>query len=209
MDECVGHMTEKVVIPKAEEIEVQPRRTASKPPGEFLLFEPGPDLVPEMAHAGEGYNVYVTGLTHDHRGYPSMTPAQQQELIPRLFEKIKRAADELTIVEEDGLEDADVVVVSYGITARVAERAIREARAKGLKVGKLRLLCVWPFPEHKIRALAPKVKSLVVPELNMGQVVLEVERCAAGACRVISVPHPGGTVHKPSVILEAIERGAQ
>lgn len=209
MDECVGHMTEKVVIPKAEEIEVRPRRKASKPPGEFLLYEPGPELVPEMAHAGEGYNVYVTGLTHDHRGYPSMSAAQQMELIPRLFEKIKRAADELVIVETDGLEGADVVVVSYGITARVAERAIKEARAKGLKVGKLRLICVWPFPEKLIRELAPKVKSLVVPELNMGQVVIEVERCAAGACNVIPVPHPGGTVHKPATILAAIERSAQ
>jgi 2-oxoglutarate ferredoxin oxidoreductase subunit alpha len=209
MDECVGHMTEKVVIPEAEEIEVTPRRKASKPPGEFLLYEPGPDLVPEMAHAGEGYNVYVTGLTHDRRGYPGMSAATQMELVPRLMEKVKRAADQLTMIEAEALEDAEVVVVSYGITARVAERAIKEARAKGLKVGKLRLICVWPFPERVIRELAPKVKCLVVPELNMGQVVIEVERCAAGACKVISVPHPGGTVHKPDVILAAIERGAQ
>ncbi|MBN9657269.1 MAG: 2-oxoacid:acceptor oxidoreductase subunit alpha [Acidobacteria bacterium] len=209
MDECVGHMTEKVVIPDAKEIEVTPRRHASKPPSEFLLFEPGEELVPEMAHAGEGYKVYVTGLTHDKRGYPLMNPASQKELIPRLFEKISRAADELTIVESEGLEDADVVVVSYGITSRVAQRAIEMARAKGLKVGKLRLICVWPFPEKLIRELAPKVKALVMPELNMGQVVIELERCAGGQCKVISVPHPGGTVHKPADILAAIERGAQ
>ncbi|WP_321472017.1 2-oxoacid:acceptor oxidoreductase subunit alpha [uncultured Paludibaculum sp.] len=209
MDECVGHMTEKVVIPEAKEIEVTPRRRASKPPEEFLLFEPGEDLVPEMAHAGEGYKVYVTGLTHDKRGYPLMNPASQKELIPRLFEKISRAADELTIVEAEGLEDADVVVVSYGITSRVAQRAIQMARDKGLKVGKLRLICVWPFPEKLIRELAPKVKALVMPELNMGQVVIELERCAGGQCKVIGVPHPGGTVHKPADILAAIERGAQ
>lgn len=209
MDECVGHMTEKVVIPEAKEIEVTPRRHASKPPSEFLLFEPGEELVPEMAHAGEGYKVYVTGLTHDKRGYPLMNPASQKELIPRLFEKISRAADELTIVEAEGLEDADVVVVSYGITSRVAQRAIEMARAKGLKVGKLRLICVWPFPEKLIRELAPKVKAMVMPELNMGQVVIELERCAGGQCKVISLPHPGGTVHKPSDILAAIERGAQ
>jgi 2-oxoglutarate ferredoxin oxidoreductase subunit alpha len=209
MDECVGHMTEKVVIPEAKEIEVTPRRHASKPPSEFLLFEPGEELVPEMAHAGEGYKVYVTGLTHDKRGYPLMNPASQKELIPRLFEKISRAADELTIVESEGLEDADVVVVSYGITSRVAQRAIEMARAKGLKVGKLRLICVWPFPEKLIRELAPKVKALVMPELNMGQVVIELERCAGGQCKVISVPHPGGTVHKPADILAAIERGAE
>jgi len=209
MDECVGHMTEKVVIPEASEIELYPRRRASKPPGEFLLFEPGPDLVPEMAHAGEGYNVYVTGLTHDNRGYPLMNPKMQRELVTRQFEKISRAADQLTIVESEGVEGADVVIVAYGITARVSRRAIQMARDKGLKVGLLRLICVWPFPEKLIRELAPKVKALVMPELNMGQVVIELERCAGGKCKVISVPHPGGTVHKPADILEAIERGAQ
>ncbi|MBE0657300.1 MAG: 2-oxoacid:acceptor oxidoreductase subunit alpha [Bryobacteraceae bacterium] len=209
MDECVGHMTEKVVIPEAEEIEVQPRRRTSKKPDEYLAYEVGEDLVPEMAHAGEGYGLYVTGLTHDKKGYPLMNPKQQRELVTRLFEKISRAADELTIVEADGVEGADVVVVSYGITSRVAMRAVHLAREKGLKVGSLRLICVWPFPEKLIRELAPKVKALIMPELNMGQVVIELERFAAGRTKVISVPHPGGTVHDPLEILEAIERGAQ
>ncbi len=209
MDECVGHMTEKVVIPPAEQIEIYPRRHTRKPPSEFKLYEPGPDLVPEMAHAGEGYKVYVTGLTHDRRGYPSLNPATQKELVTRLFEKIRRAADRLVMVESDQLEGADVVVVSYGITSRVALRAVHMARQKGLKVGTLRLICVWPFPEKLIRELAGKVKALVMPELNMGQVVIELERCAAGQCRVISVPHAGGTVHDPAEILAAIERGAQ
>lgn len=209
MDECVGHMTEKVVIPPAEQIEVYPRRHTKKPPEEFLLYEPGPDLVPEMAHAGEGYKVYVTGLTHDRRGYPSLSPAAQKELVFRLFEKIRRAADRLVMVEADELDGADVVVVSYGITSRVALRAVQMARAKGIKVGTLRLICVWPFPEKLIRELAGKVKALVMPELNMGQVVIELERCAAGRCQVISVPHAGGTVHDPAEILAAIERGAR
>ena len=209
MDECVGHMTEKVVIPKAEEIEIYPRRHASKPPGEFELYKTGEDLVPEMAHAGEGYKIFVTGLTHDQRGYPLMNAVAQRELVVRLFEKIRRAADELTMIDEDQIEGADVIVVSYGITARVAERSIQMARAKGLKVGRMRLQIVWPFPEKRIRELAPKVKAFVVPELNMGQVVLEVERSAGGACRTIGVPHPGGTVHKPAEIVAAIEKGVR
>lgn len=209
MDECVGHMTEKVVIPPADQIYVRPRRHTARPPGEFRPYEPGPDLVPEMAHAGEGHRIYVTGLTHDRRGYPSLNAAAQRELVTRLFEKIRRAADRLVMVEADQIEDADVVVVSYGITSRVALRAVQEARARKIKVGTLRLICVWPFPEKLIRELAPKVKALVMPELNMGQVVIELERCAAGQCKVISVPHPGGTVHDPAEILEAIERGAQ
>jgi len=209
MDECVGHMTEKVAIPPAGEIGIFPRRVTSKKPGEFLLYEPGEDLVPEMAHAGNGYKVFVTGLTHDQRGYPLMNPAQQRSLVTRLFDKIRRAADELVMIDEENVEGADVVVVSYGITSRVAQRAIQMARNKGLKVGRLRLQIVWPFPEKRMREVAGKVKALVVPELNMGQVVLEVERCAGGQCKTIPVPHPGGTVHKPEEILEAIERGAR
>jgi len=207
MDECVGHMTEKVVIPPAENISVYPRRHTKKPPGEYRPFEPGEDLVPEMAHAGEGYGLFVTGLTHDERGYPLMNPAQQEKLVNRLFEKIRRAADELVMVEQDGMEDADVVVLCYGITSRVARRAIQLAREKGHKVGLLRLKCVWPFPEKLIRELAGRVKAIVAPELNLGQVVLEVERCAGGRTRVIAVPHAGGTVHKPTDIVAAIERG--
>lgn len=209
MDECVGHMTEKVVVPAAEKIYVEPRRRTQKAPGEYNAYEPCADLVPEMAHAGEGHHLYITGLTHDKRGYPVMNPPMQRELVTRLFDKIKLAKPDLVMLDEDRTADADVVVLSYGITSRVAERAIQMARARGLNVGRLRLVCVWPFPEQKIAELASRIKAFVVPELNMGQVVLEVERAAGGRCKVIPVPHPGGTVHKPEDILAAIEKGAQ
>jgi 2-oxoglutarate/2-oxoacid ferredoxin oxidoreductase subunit alpha len=209
MDECVGHMTEKVVIPPATQIPIYPRRVTTKKPGEFLLFDTGEDLVPEMAHAGQGYKLYVTGLTHDKRGYPLMNAAQQKELVYRLFNKLKKGAADLLDIETENLEDADVVIVSYGITARVAEKAIMAARAKGLKVGKLRFRTVWPFPEQVIRDLAGKVKAMIVPELNMGQVVIEVERCAGGKCKVISMPHPGGSVHNPDDILRVIEESVK
>jgi 2-oxoglutarate ferredoxin oxidoreductase subunit alpha len=205
LDECVGHMTEKVVIPAPEEINVEPRRHTNKPPGDFKLFEPCADLVPDMAHVGEGYNFHVTGLTHDERGYPLITTAAHKKLVTRLKDKIYKNADQIMQVEMDGCDDADVVVISYGITSRVAQRAIDMARKKGLKAGSYRLLTVWPFPEKQVRALAGKVKALVVPELNLGQVVLEVERCAGGRCETISVPHAGGSVHDPNEILQAIE----
>ncbi len=149
MDECVGHMTEKVIIPPADQIEVEPRHKTHKAPGTYKPYECNGDgsLVPEMAHAGEGYKFHVTGLTHDERGYPAMTVAAQQKLVGRLQDKIRKAADDLVLVEEDSTADADVVVVSYGITSRVAQRGIDAARAKGLKVGKLRLKIVWPFPD--------------------------------------------------------------
>jgi 2-oxoglutarate ferredoxin oxidoreductase subunit alpha len=157
-----------------------------------------------MAHAGEGYRFHVTGLTHDERGYPNMTPQVQAQLINRLHNKIARAADRIALFEEEQTDNADVIVISYGITSRVAQRAIELARARGIKTGKFRLITAWPFPETQVRDLASRTKALVVPELNLGQMVREVERAAAGKCRVVSVPHPGGGVHRLDDILSAI-----
>ena len=203
LDECVGHMMERVVIPPAEDIDIYPRRYTTAPIEEYLPYAPADDLVPAMARAGAGYRFHVTGLTHDERGYPDMTPAAQARLVRRLIDKIKKNAVALTDVEEDGLDDAEAVVLSYGITSRVVLPAVAAARALGHRIGVLRLRIVWPFPEHLIRELAPRVRAFIVPELNMGQIVHEVERCAGGT-RVVSVPHAGGTVHDPNVIQEAI-----
>ena len=205
MDEVVGHMTEKVVIPPADQIDVVPRKHTRKPVDEFLPYATNGDLVPEMAHAGEGYRFHVTGLTHDERGYPNMTPKMQQKLVNRLLNKVRNAADRIALFEEENTANADVIVVSYGITSRVAQRAIDMARNRGLKVGKLRLITVWPFPENKIRELAGRTKAFVVPELNLGQMVREVERAAGGKARTIHVPHAGGSVHHPEDILAAIQ----
>jgi 2-oxoglutarate ferredoxin oxidoreductase subunit alpha len=209
MDEVVGHMTEKVVIPAADQIAVTPRRHTKLPPSDgYLPYKAGEDLVPEMAHAGEGYNFHVTGLTHDERGYPNMTVPIQDKLVKRLRAKIDNAKD-LVAYEAEHLDDADVVVVSYGITSRVAQRAIDLARVQGLKVGKLRLIIAWPFPEKLIRELAPKVKAFVVPELNLGQMVCEVERAARGLARTVHVGHAGGGVHQPEEIEKAILEALQ
>jgi 2-oxoglutarate/2-oxoacid ferredoxin oxidoreductase subunit alpha len=204
MDEVVGHMTEKVVIPSAEEIDVTPRKLTHKKASDYLPYGTNGDLVPEMARAGEGYKFHVTGLTHDERGYPNMTAPVQDKLVHRLRNKIADAADRIALYEAEELDNADVVVVSYGITSRVAQRAIELARAQGLRVGKFRLITVWPFPEKQITEIAGQVTGLVVPELNLGQMVHEVERAAAGRCRVSSVPHAGGGVHRPEDILRAI-----
>ncbi|MGO9231367.1 MAG: 2-oxoacid:acceptor oxidoreductase subunit alpha [Bryobacteraceae bacterium] len=209
LDECVGHMTEKVVIPRAEEIQVTPRRYTKKPPAEFNLFEADKTLVPEMVKAGDGYRFHVTGLTHDRRGYPSMNVPTQDRLVRRLLDKLKPLAGERAIFEASNLEDAEVVVVSYGITSRVAQRAIELARKRGIRVGKFRIISAWPFPERHIAELAGRVKAFVVPELNMGQMVREVERAAAGRAKVIPINHAGGTVHDPATILKAIVEAAK
>jgi 2-oxoglutarate ferredoxin oxidoreductase subunit alpha len=203
-------MTEKVVIPAADRIDVTPRKHTKKSPADYKPYECNGDgsLVPEMAHAGEGYNFHITGLTHDERGYPNMTVPVQDKLVKRLRAKIDNAKD-LVLYEAEHLDDADVVVVSYGITSRVAQRAIDVTRAQGLKVGKLRLIVAWPFPEKTIRELAQKVKAFVVPELNLGQMVLEVERAAHGAAKTVHVGHAGGGVHRPEDIVKAIVEANQ
>ena len=204
MDEVVGHMTERVVIPKADTIEITERRWSKRPPGEYKAYEAGADMVPDMIKAGDGYRVHITGLTHDERGYPAMNVPTQKKMLTRLLGKIRDQREKLIDVREEFMDDAEIVVVSFGITSRVAGPAIEEARKRGVKVGHLRMVIAWPFPDTVIRKLAQRVKAFVVPELNMGQMVLEVERAVAGKARVVSVPHAGGTVHEPQEILEHI-----
>lgn len=207
MDECVGHMTEKVVIPKPEDIELVERRWYKGPKESYLPFKPDEDLVPPMVKAGDGYRFHVTGLTHDERGYPVMNWIAQEKLVRRLVEKIRKNADKIIRYEEEETDNADVVIISYGISSRVAYKAIADARKQGIKVGFLRLIVVWPFPEKRIFELAGKVKALITVEINYGQIALEVERCAKGRCKTLLVPHGGGWVHNPDDILSAIKEG--
>ncbi len=208
MDECVGHMTEKVVIPSAEEIEVTERRFTAAKPGEYLPYHADESMVPLMAKAGDGHRFHVTGLTHDERGYPVMNAEAQEKGVHRLIDKIKKNAEKITILEEADLEGADVVVVSYGITSRVAVKAIELAKSEGIKVGHLRLISVWPFPEKRIRELAGRVKAFVMPELNYGQMFLELRSAIEGRAASYLVPHGGGTVHEPEVICRKIRDAA-
>ncbi|MFH1748385.1 MAG: 2-oxoacid:acceptor oxidoreductase subunit alpha [Planctomycetota bacterium] len=209
MDECVGHMTEKVVVPAADEIEVVPRKLTGESPGKFLPYHVNGNLVPEFARAGDGYRFHTTGLTHDERGYPVMSAECQETCVRRLLEKISANADDIVRFDEEETAGADVVVVTYGITARVARMGVDLARKKGVKVGVIRLIVVWPFPEKRIRELSGQIKAFVVPEINYGQMVLEVERCAAGRSATLSVPHGGGSVHDPNVICAAILKAAR
>jgi len=204
-DEVVGHMYERVVI-DPDRIEIVERCPPNRPPGEFRLYEPGPDLSPQgMPTFGDGHRVHVTGLTHDERGYPIIDAETQHRLVTRLKAKIETHADALESVEEIDVDDAEIVIVTYGISARTSLGALRDAQERGWKVGMLRLITVWPFPAGRIRALADRVAGFVVPEINLGQIVLEVERAAAGRAAVRSVPHAGGAIHDPETIVAAIE----
>jgi 2-oxoglutarate ferredoxin oxidoreductase subunit alpha len=208
MDECVGHMTEKVVIPKADDIEITERNFSKDNPGEYLPYSVNGTMVPPMAKAGDGHRFHVTGLTHDERGYPVMNAEAQEKCVRRLVDKIRNNTDKIIILDESELEGADVVVVSYGITSRVAIKAIEMAKAEGIKVGHLRLITVWPFPERRIRQLAERIKAFVMPELNYGQMFFEMQRVIEGKAKSYLVPHGGGTVHDPEVICRKIKEAA-
>ena len=202
-DEAVGHMSEKVVISEVSPKELASRPRPKVPPDKYLPYDSKKGLVTPMAVAGEGYRFHVTGLTHDDRGYPTMTAEAQDKLVRRLVDKVRLNIKDITRVEELFIEDAEIVVVSYGITARIARYAVQKARKEGIKAGLLRLITVWPFADERIKELATAARAFIVPEINYGQIVREVERCA-GKTRVKSLPHMGGAVPLPEVILEAI-----
>jgi 2-oxoglutarate ferredoxin oxidoreductase subunit alpha len=208
-DECVGHMHEKVIIPPAEEIEIVERKWYEGPKDEYLPYKNDTDGIPFMVKAGEGFRFHTTGLTHDERGYPVINADCQKVNVTHLVEKIRSNADKIIRIEEDQTDNADVLVVSYGITSRVAVRAVQKARRAGIKTGTLRLITAWPFPEKRIRALSKKVKAIVVPEINYGQMVREVERNAVDRCKIYGVPHLGGWVHDPEDIYKAIKEASK
>lgn len=209
-DEVVGHMTERVIIPTPDEIEIVPRRTPAVKPDKYAPYSPEADGVPPMAVAGQGYHVHMTGLTHDEYGYPLITPEAQERLVQRLVKKIRDNADKIVRTEDLYLDDAEVVLVSYGCSARTALEVVESARENGLKVGMVRLITVWPFAERKIRELAEtgRVKAFVVAEINCGQIVYEVERCAAGRAETILAGLMGGRIFTPDEIYKIVEEAA-
>jgi len=204
-DEVVGHMVERVEIPPEGNISLWSRKRPPHPPnGPFQPFMPDEkDLVPPIAHAGEGYRVHFTGLTHDERGYPAMSAEAHQQLVSRLVAKINHNAEAIIRTEAYHLDDAQIIVISYGCTARSARRAVRQARSKGIPVGLLRLVSIWPFPERVVRELACVADAFIVAEMNLGQVSREIERLVKQP--VTGVFHAGGAMIPPETILSAIE----
>jgi len=208
-DECIGHMHEKVVIPPAEEIELVERKWYKGPKNKYLPYKNDTDGIPFMVKVGDGYRFHTTGLTRDERGYPLLNAECQATCVSHLIDKIKDNADKIIHLKEADIDNAEILVMSYGITSRVSIKAVQEAKKAGIKVGTMQLKTVWPFPEKRVKELAGKVKAIVFPEINAGQVVLEAERVVGDKCKVVSVPHYGGWVHDPNVILNAIKEAAK
>lgn len=205
-DAIVGHMYERVKIPSDDAIRIANRKKPGVPPEKYAPFQPDNDLVPPMACFGEGYRFYATGLTHDETGRPRTSSAKaQQKLVQRLCDKIRKNAEQIVKIQEVMLDDAEVAVVAYGISSRAALSAVRKAREAGIKAGLLRLVTLWPFPDWHISRIAKQADAIVVPEMNYGQIVREVER-AAKETPVTFLPKLGEEPHRPLEILQAIRR---
>jgi len=202
-DQVAAHMTGKVVIPPPERIEVIQRRKASKSDPTFLPFDFSQDF-PPMAVAGEGFHVNVDSLTHDERGYPSLSHSDSQKMLAHLVGKIRNNVDKIIEVEHYQTDDAKVIVVAYGSTSRSALRAVKEARRAGKRVGLLRLITPWPFPSADVERLGAKAKAVIVPEINYGQMEHVVREYAP--CRVIAVHQAAGALISPETIYAALER---
>jgi len=199
-DETVGHLRETMEV--KGELTVYER---DKAPGKPPFDTPEEDGVPPMPSLGDGENVIMTGSTHDGFGFKKTGDgAVNERLVNRLSKKITNHADEIVEVDSHFLSDADAVVIAYGFVARSAFRAVQELRNDGKKVGFLRLKTIWPFPEKAIKEVSSQCKKLLVPEMNLGQVVREVERVACTAT-IKSLTQIDGTPIFPHKLMRALE----
>ncbi len=205
MDEIIGHMREKVVLMDSPEIEIINRKKPTVSKENYMPFKADEDFVPPMANYGEGYNFHVTGLIHDETGFPSNNPKVADSLIRRLEDKIEKNKEDIVKWEEKDTEDAEVIILSIGCVARAADAAMKILRKKGYKVGTFRPITVWPFPEKRLKELSEKVNTIIVAEMNLGQMVLEVERICKCSCKIERVNKVNGEIITPEEIITKIE----
>jgi 2-oxoglutarate ferredoxin oxidoreductase subunit alpha len=203
-DEVVGHMREKVTLPRPKEVEVIDRIRPTMPPEWYIPYEDTPQGVPPMASFGSGYRFHVTGLTHDIRGFPTLRPDEVGPFMDRIHRKISLGQPEIQMGEFFQLEDADIAVIAYGSVARSARRAVVDAREKGIKVGLLKLLTLWPFMRAAIEKVIQTAKVLIVPEINMGQISREVKRVNEGKAMVNTINRVDGLMITPGQISRKI-----
>jgi 2-oxoglutarate/2-oxoacid ferredoxin oxidoreductase subunit alpha len=204
-DASVGHMREKILVP--DSVEVVNRKRPTVPPDKYLSYDTDePDGVPPLADLGTEYLSHITSFMHHKNGFPAWTDLKVTDaLVKRLSNKILWHQEEIIALERYQLEDADIALVAYGSTARPAKAAAAMARKKGIRAGLLKLMTLWPFPGEEIRKISEKARTLMVPELNMGQIVGEVERWAHGNSRVVGINRVDGALLTPEEILARLE----
>ncbi len=203
-DEVVAHMREKISLPSPKDIEIFDRIKPTVPPEWYFPYDNAVE-VPPLASFGHGYRFHVTGLYHDRAGFPTLRGDEIEPWFDRVFAKIEHHLQDIIEVEEEMVEDAETILVSFGSSARSAQAAMRMARDKGLKVGTVKLKTLWPFAEAVIDRVARKAGRIIVPEMNRGQIRFEVERIAAGRARIMGVNRYDGEMISPEQILSVIE----
>jgi 2-oxoglutarate ferredoxin oxidoreductase subunit alpha len=205
----VGHLREKVVVPGEDEMELFERVQATADKETFIPFAESPTTgskVPDFPTFGTGYHTYVTGLTHNDKGFPRTDKqADHERLVMRIITKITDDRTELTDVEEIELEDAEVAFVTYGASARPAESAVAMAREKGIKAGMLRMKLCWPFPRDVVNRVSKQVDKIIVPEMNLGQMYHPIVEYSDPSCEVELAPKIGGEMHLPMELFELLE----
>ncbi|MDD2366286.1 MAG: 2-oxoacid:acceptor oxidoreductase subunit alpha [Desulfuromonadaceae bacterium] len=204
-DEIVAHMRERVVFPEKGEIAIVPRKSPTVPPEQYKPYDTSFGDVPPLAAFGSGYKFHVTGLNKMQDGFPTTKADVVQAEEERQIRKVDANIDDIVTFEEYMLDDAEVVVVAYGSTSRSARFAVNVAREQGIKAGMFRIKTFWPFPDKQIKALAAKVKGIVIPEMNLGMCSLELERCAQGKVPVLGIFRVDGEPINPDQILAKIK----
>lgn len=207
LDEVTAHTREKIEIPNDGEFEVFSRTVPSMPPEWYKPYEETVRGVPPMPPLGAGYRFHTTGLTHDRNGFPTQRPEEVVELMDRLHRKIDQFFYDIQLVDEIDTDDADTVVIAYGSVARSAELAVQQARANGVKAGLLKLKTLFPYPRRHTEKVLAHAKTLIVPEMNMGQMSREVKRVNMGRAAVRTINRIDGQIVTPSEILKVIMQG--
>ena len=203
-DEVIGHMREKIVI--EDNVEIVPRIRPEKTE-DFLPFKNVENGTNPMPAFGDGFNIHVTGLTHDERGYPDTDdPETHDKLVQRICDKVLNNRDKICSVKSSDCEDADVVVVSYGSPVRSVVEAVKKARADNKKVGYVKIDTPWPFPEEQLIELTKNASEVLVVEMNLGQMFYEVDRVLRRDCNVHLMGVIGGALPTPDEILNEISR---
>jgi len=176
LDEVIAHMREAVCLPDIANVRIINRIKPTVPPHWYKHYDENQKYLSPLASFGEGYRFHVTGLTHDSHGFPTNKPSEAAEMMERLRKKISYNIRDLVQIESYQMEDAKIAIFAAGITSRAAKAAIASARAEGVKVGLLRPLTIWPFPDDAVRKMLRNVETVIVPELNQGQLIHEVQR---------------------------------
>lgn len=206
-DAILASLLERVELPDTVEIIDRPRPTV--PPDQYKPYAAGEDGVPPMADFGSGYHWYASSNVHDERGFLATDSHEVAwALFQRLRNKVWKHKEEITFFSTDWLDDAEVVVFAYGSTARSARAAVKMAREKGIKAGFVKAQTIWPFPDELVSRVAEKVSAIVVPEMNMGQLVEKVREVSCGRAEVKSVARVDGRLIPPEEILEGIREAA-